>query len=111
MLDNEQTTIEHPPFYMLHVRGKGAPVVFHESFDSAAAEAERLALKENTTVALLQGIAICVPPDTTPSWEFADNVTVACEDCTDGKKEADDLVKEYQDAKFKEILDLLFPNK
>lgn len=101
---------DRPPFYMLHVRGKGAPVVFHESFESAAAEAERLALKENTTVAVLQGVAICVPPEPAAvSWEFADNVTIACEDCTDGKKEADDLVKGYQDAKFKEILDLLFP--
>ena len=106
------TDTERPPFYMVHVRGKNAPVVFHDTFDSAAAEAERLALKENTTVAVLQGVAVCVPPEPAAvSWEFADNVTLACEDCTDGKKEADDLVKGYQDAKFKEILDLLFPTR
>lgn len=103
---------ERPPFYMLHVRGKAVAAVVHDTFDSAAAEAERLALKENTTVAVLQGVAVCVPPEPAAvSWEFADNVTLACEDCTDGKKEADDLVKGYQDAKFKEILDLLFPTR
>lgn len=112
MPEDTPFTDDRPPFYMLHVRGKGAPTVFHHSFDSAAAEAKRLALKENTTVAVLQGIAICVPPEPAAvSWEFADNVSIACEDRTDGKKEADDLVKEFQDAKFKEILDLLFPNK
>lgn len=108
---NEQTTTERPPFYMLHVRGKGAPVVFHESFDSAAAEAERLALKENTTVAVLQGVVICVPPEPAAvSWEFADNVVIEKESDA-GKEEAEFLLKDFQDAKFKEILDLLFPNK
>ena len=91
-----------PPFFMVHVHGKAAPVVFHESFDSAAAEAERLALKENTTVAVLQGVAICVPPEPADvSWEFADNVSIATKD----------EVESPADAKFKEILDLLFPSK
>lgn len=104
MSDNEQNTAERPPFYMVHVRGKAAPVVFHESFDSAAAEAARLALKENTTVAVLQGIAICVPPEPAAvSWEFADNVTIAQAPVN---TEADEST-----AKFKEILDLLFPTK
>lgn len=93
---------ERPPFYMLHVRGKAVAAVVHDTFDSAAAEAERLALKENTTVAVLQGVAICVPPEPAAvSWEFADNVTIAQKD----------EVEDVADAKFKEILDLLFPTK
>lgn len=86
---------------MLHVRGGEPPVVFHDTFDSAAKEAQRLALKENKSVAVLQGVAICVPPEPAVTWEFADNVTVASED----------EVEAVADAKFKEILDLLFPNK
>lgn len=93
---------------MLHVRGKEAPVVFHESFDSAAAEAERLALKENTTVAVLQCVAICIPPEPAVTWEFADNVVVNGDEDED---EDEDLVKDFQNEKFKEILDLLFPRK
>lgn len=92
---------------MLHVRGKGAPTVFHHSFDSAAAEAARLALKENTTVAVLQGVALCVPPEPAAvSWEFADNVTIAQKDEAPKDTEVDEA-----GAKFKEILDLLFPTR
>lgn len=102
---------ERPPFYMLHVRGKAIAAVFHDTFDSAAAEAERLALKENTTVAVLQGVAVCVPPEPAAvNWEFADNVIIE-EDSDAGKEEAESLVEGFQDAKFKEILDLLFPTK
>lgn len=89
---------------MLHVRGGEPPVVFHDTFDSAAKEAERLALKENKSVAVLQGVAICVPPEPAVTWEFADNVVV-------NGGEAEDLVKDFQDETFKEILDLLFPRK
>ncbi len=99
---DESEEKERPPFYMLHVHGKAAPVVFHHSFESAAAEAERLALKENTTVAVLQGVAICVPPEPAAvSWEFADNVSVAEE------PEAED----NEDERFQEILSWLFPRK
>ncbi len=102
---------ERPPFYMLHVRGKAIAAVFHDTFDSAAAEAERLALKENTTVAVLQGVALCVPPEPAAvSWEFADNVVIE-EESDAGKEEAESLVKDFQDARFKEILDLLFPTR
>ena len=76
--------------------------MFHNTFDSAAAEAERLALKENTTVAVLQGVALCVPPQPAAvSWEFADNVTIAQKD------EVDDVL----DAKFDELLRRIFPTR
>lgn len=87
---------------MLHVCGGGPPVVFHDTFDSAATEAERLALKENKSVAVLQGVAICIPPDPAEVlWEFADNVVV-----NEDEEAEDEAAK-----KFKEILDLLFPRK
>lgn len=87
---------------MLHVCGGGPPVVFHDTFDSAAKEAERLALKENKSVAVLQSVALCVPPQTTAvSWEFADNVTIAQKD------EADDALA----VKFDELLSRLFPTR
>lgn len=93
---------------MLHVCGGGPPVVFHDTFDSAAKEAQRLALKENKSVAVLQGVAICIPPDPAEVlWEFADNVVVNGDEVV----EAEDLVKDFQDETFKEILDLLFPRK
>ena len=102
---DESEEKERPPFYMLHVCGKAVAAVVHDTFDSAAAEAERLALKENTTVAVLQGIAICAPPEPAAvNWEFADNVVV-------NEDEDEDLVKDFQDEKFKELLDLLFPRK
>ena len=82
--------------------------MFHDTFDSAATEAERLALKENKSVAVLQGVAICIPPDPAVTWEFADNVFVNEDEDED---EAKDLLKDFQDEKFKEILDLLFPRK
>ena len=82
--------------------------MFHDTFDSAATEAERLALKENKSVAVLQGVAICIPPDPAVTWEFADNVVVNEDEDED---EAEDPVKDFQDEKFKEILDLLFPRK
>ena len=91
---------------MVHVHGKAAPVVFHGSFDSAAAEAERLALKENTTVAVLQGVAICVPPEPADvSWEFADNVSIATKD---EEPESEEPESEDTEASFQRILDLLF---
>ena len=82
--------------------------MFHDTFDSAATEAERLALKENKSVAVLQGVAICLPPDPAVTWEFADNVVVNEDEDEDEDK---DLLKDFQDEKFKEILDLLFPRK
>lgn len=98
---------ERRPFYMVHVHGKNAPVVFHDTFDSAAAEAERLALKENTTIVVLQGVAICVPPEPAAvSWEFANNVTIAQKDEAPKDTEVDEA-----GAKFKEVLDLLFPTR
>lgn len=93
---------------MLHVCGGGPPVVFHDTFDSAAKEAQRLALKENKSVAVLQGVAICIPPEPSVSWEFADNVVVNGDEDED---EAGDLVKDFQDETLKELLDLLFPRK
>lgn len=81
--------------------------MFHDTFNSAAKEAERLALKENKSVAVLQGVAICVPPEPAVIWEFADNVVVNRDEVV----EAEDLVKDFQDETFKEILDLLFPRK
>lgn len=89
---------------MLHVCGGGPPVVFHDTFDSAAKEAQRLALKENKSVAVLQGVAICFPPEPAVTWEFADNVVV-----NEDEDEAEDLVKDFQNKMIEEILDLLFP--
>jgi fibronectin type 3 domain-containing protein len=93
---------------MLHVCGGGPPVVFHDTFDSAAAEAERLSLKENKSVAVLQGVAICVPPQITPvSWEFADNVVV-----NEDEEVEDEAAKIFkEDERFQEILSWLFPRK
>ena len=85
---------------MLHVCGGGPPVVFHDTFDSAATEAERLALKENKSVALLQGVAICIPPEPAVTWEFADNVVVNEDEAAEKSKE---------DERFQEILSWLFP--
>lgn len=82
--------------------------MFHDTFDSAAKEAQRLALKENKSVAVLQGVAICIPPEPAVSWEFADNVVVNGDEDED---EAEDLVKDFQDETLKELLDLLFPRK
>lgn len=81
--------------------------MFHDTFDSAAKEAQRLALKENKSVAVLQGVAICIPPEPAVSWEFADNVVVNGDEVV----EAEDLVKDFQDETLKELLDLLFPRK
>lgn len=85
---------------MLHVCGGGPPVVFHDTFDSAAKEAQRLALKENKSVAVLQGVAICIPPEPAVTWEFADNVVV-------NEEEAED----NEDERIQEILSWLFPRK
>ena len=91
---------------MLHVCGGGPPVVFHDTFDSAAKEAERLALKENKSVAVLQGVAICIPPDPAAvSWEFADNVVVNEEEAEDNEAE------DNEDERIQEILSWLFPRK
>ena len=84
--------------------------MFHDTFDSAAKEAQRLALKENKSVAVLQGVAICIPPEPAVSWEFADNVVVNGDEDED-EDEAEDLVKDFQDETLKELLDLLFPRK
>jgi hypothetical protein len=92
---------------MLHVCGGGPPVVFHDTFDSAAKEAERLALKENKSVAVLQGVAICLPPaPATVVWEFADNVVLEEE-----KAEAEDLLRDFESENFEKILNWLFPRK
>ena len=92
---------------MLHVCGGGPPVVFHDTFDSAATEAERLALKENKSVAVLQGVAICIPPDPAVTWEFADNVVVN----EDEEAEDEAAEKSKEDERFQEILSWLFPRK
>lgn len=80
-----------PPSYMVHVYGKNAPVVQHDSLDDAIMEATRLALKERTEVRVLQVIAVGQPPSTEVQWSFASNLINAedededegdvCEDC------------------------------
>jgi hypothetical protein len=98
-----------PPFYMLHVCGGGPPVVFHDTFESAAKEAERIALKENKSVAVLQGVAICIPPDPhSVVWEFADNVVVEEKESEDT---AEDLLRDFGSENYEKILNWLFPRK
>lgn len=63
-----------PPSYMVHVYGKNAPVVLHDSLDDAVKEATRLALKERTEVRVLQVIAVGHPPTTEVQWSFASNL-------------------------------------
>jgi hypothetical protein len=94
---------------MLHVCGGGPPVVFHDTFESAAKEAERLALKENKSVAVLQGVAICFPPAPAPVvWEFADNVVVEEKESEDT---AEDLLRDFESENYEKILNWLFPRK
>ena len=94
---------------MLHVCGGGPPVVFHDTFENAAKEAERIALKENKSVAVLQGVAICFPPDPTAvSWEFADNVVV---EEKESEHEAEDLLRDFESENYEKILNWLFPRK
>jgi hypothetical protein len=72
---------------MVHVYGKNAPVVLHDSLDDAVKEATRLALKERTEVRVLQVIAVGHPPTTEVQWSFASNLINSedeeevCEDC------------------------------
>lgn len=83
--------------------------MFHDTFDSAATEAERLALKENTPVAVLQGVAICIPPEPAVTWEFADNVVVNEDEVAEDE---DETAKDFkEDERFQEILSWLFPRK
>lgn len=83
--------------------------MFHDTFESAAKEAERIALKENKSVAVLQGVAICIPPDpASVVWEFADNVVV---EEKESEATAESLLKDFEDENYEKILNWLFPRK
>lgn len=70
---------------MVHVYGKNAPVVLHDSLDDAVKEATRLALKERTEVRVLQVIAVGHPPTTEVQWSFASNL-INSEDEDEGEQ-------------------------